>query len=121
MGKTVLVVDDEPGYRDLFALELSSEEVSVLTASDGAGAAQALAREKVDLVITDMKMPRMDGLDVVRTVRNLRPDLPVILLSGYAVEDRAETAVREASRFLKKPFEISELRSVMDGLLRTAG
>lgn len=121
MGKTILVVDDEPGYRDLLALELTSGEVFVLTAANGALAAETLRREKVDLVITDMKMPRLDGLDVVRTVRNLSPDLPVILISGYSLEDRAAAAVREASAFLRKPFEMSELRGAMAALLRTGG
>jgi len=113
MRKTILVVDDEAGYRDLLSLELAGHGFSVVTACDGARAAELLAAGGVDLVITDMKMPRMDGLDVLRAVKSSAPDIPVIIMTGYAVEDRAEAAIREARAFLRKPFDIAELKTAV--------
>ena len=64
-----------------------------------------------------MKMPRLDGLDVLRAVKSLRPEVPVIVMTGYAVEDRAEAAIREACAFLRKPFDITELKSAVLAVL----
>jgi len=113
MGKTILVVDDEAGYRDLLSLELAGHGFSVATACDGERAVELLAAGGVDLVITDMKMPRMDGLDVLLAVKRSAPDTPVIIMTGYAVEDRAEAAIREARAFLRKPFDIAELKTAV--------
>ncbi|HAH31443.1 MAG TPA: hypothetical protein DCL44_03910 [Elusimicrobia bacterium] len=110
MEKIILVVDDEPGYRDLLHLELSDQGYTVLTAGGGYEALEILNKGKVDLIITDMKMPKMDGLDVVIASRRLRPDIPIILTTGYAVEERVQEALaRKASVCLRKPFNISEL------------
>ncbi|OHE80167.1 MAG: hypothetical protein A2107_08200 [Verrucomicrobia bacterium GWF2_62_7] len=113
MGKKILVVDDEAGYRDLLRLELAGHGFTVLTACDGTQAAGILAAEKVDLVITDMKMPNRDGLDVLWAAKNCSPEVPVILMTGYAVEGRAESVIHEARAFLRKPFDLSELSSLV--------
>lgn len=113
MEKTILIVDDEPGYRDLLGMKLGDNGFRVLTAGDGFEAEDVLRREVVDLVVTDMKMPRMDGLDVLHAAKTLRRDLPVVLITGYALEQRSEAALEHAAAFLRKPFYISELLSVL--------
>ena len=110
MSKTILVVDDEPGYRALLDMELSGKLYKVLTAEGGVQALEILEREKVDLVITDMKMPNMDGLDLLMAGRRLHPDIPFIIITGYANEERLEQALSlKASSCLYKPFRMEEL------------
>lgn len=110
MSKTILIVDDEQGYRDLLSMELSDHGYAVFTACGGPEALEILQRVKVDLIITDMKMPKMDGLDVVIASRKLFPGIPIILMTGYAVEERVQEALaRKASACLRKPFNIGEL------------
>lgn len=65
------------------------------------------------MVITDMKMPGLDGLDVVRAVKRLTPDMPVVLMTGYAVGGRAEKARELACAFFRKPFDTDELKAVV--------
>jgi DNA-binding NtrC family response regulator len=113
MGKTILVVDDEAGYRDLLSLELGACGFKLLTACDGVQALETIGSTHVDLVITDIRMPHMNGIDVLRAVKSSFPDMPVILMTGYSVEDRAEAARSEACAFLRKPFEMSELKTVV--------
>jgi CheY-like chemotaxis protein len=111
MERTILVVDDEQGYRDLLSMDLSEVSYTVLTAGGGPEALDILKKEKVDLVITDMKMPKMDGLDVVIAGRQLRPDLPFILMTGFAMEERVLEALKKgASACLRKPFQMVELQ-----------
>ena len=118
MGKTILVVDDEQGYRDLLCMELSDQGYTVLTAGGGPEALEILKREKTDLIITDMKMPKMDGLDVVIASRRLRPGIPIILMTGYAVEERVQEALtRKASVCLRKPFQLTELETALQTVI----
>lgn len=117
MGKTILVVDDEQGYRDLLCMELSDQGYTVLTAGGGPEALEILKREKTDLIITDMKMPKMDGLDVVIASRRLLPGIPIILMTGYAVEERVQEALtRKASVCLRKPFQLAELETALQAV-----
>jgi len=114
MGKTILIIDDEPGYRELLHMELSDQGYTILTAAGGHEALEILGREEVDLIITDMKMPKMDGLDVVIASRRLHPGIPIILMTGYAMEERVQEALaRKASVCLRKPFNISELTDLL--------
>jgi len=115
MDKAILVVDDEQGYLDLLHLELSDQGYTVMTAVGGSEALEILKKEEVDLIITDMKMPKMDGLDLVIASRQLRPGIPIILMTGYAVEERVQEALaRKAGVCLRKPFNISELISLVE-------
>jgi CheY-like chemotaxis protein len=114
MAKKIMIVDDEQGYRDLLHMELSGQGYTVLTAASGPEALAILESEEVDLIITDMKMPKMDGLDVLIASRRLRPDIPIILMTGYAVEERVQEALaRKASVCLRKPFQINELETAL--------
>ncbi len=114
MNKTILVVDDEPNYRSLIEYHFDGAGWRIITAASGAEALDMLRFEKVDLVITDMKMPKMDGLDLVTELRKLLPAVPVIVMTGYALEDRLKTALSlEKLSHLFKPFSLDDLASLV--------
>ncbi|HAM35187.1 MAG TPA: two-component system response regulator [Elusimicrobia bacterium] len=118
MPGTILVVDDELGYREMLQMDLSCRGFRVLTASDGREGLAILERERVDLVITDMKMPKMDGLDFVVALQRMHPEIPVVLMTGYAVEDRVQEALAiKAKTCLRKPFQIAELEAAVGAIL----
>jgi CheY-like chemotaxis protein len=112
----ILVVDDEPPLRDLLAECLAEEGHTVLTTADGLAALDLLAKHTMDLVLTDVMMPRLDGFGLVRQLRaapRLR-SIPVILMS--AVANQAAPDLDEVS-VLTKPFDLDTLlRTVEAGL-----
>jgi DNA-binding NtrC family response regulator len=107
----ILVVDDEENVRVLFSRILQKEGYEVECASSGSEAIEKLANNCFDLVVTDLKMNGVDGLDVVRKGKTVNQTIPFILISGYGTSQTAGTAAREgADMFLMKPIEISELK-----------
>ena len=107
----ILVVDDEENVRVLFRRILQKEGYEVECASSGTEAIEKLANNCFDLVVTDLKMNGVDGLDVVRKGKTVNQTMPFILISGYGTSQTAGTAAREgADMFLMKPIEISELK-----------
>lgn len=118
MAKTILVVDDEVGYREMIQMDLSDRGFNAFTAQGGAEALEILKKEKIDLVVTDMKMPKMDGLDTVKAIKKNHPGVPIVLMTGYAVEDRVEKALQlKATACLRKPFDIEDLTTVISAAL----
>lgn len=118
MAKTILVVDDELGYRQMIHMDLTGQGFNVLMAEGGLRALEILKAERVDLVLTDMKMPKMDGLDVVTAVKKDHPGIPIVLMTGYAVEDRVQRALElKATVCLKKPFPIEDLAAIIQTTL----
>ncbi len=103
----VLVVDDEPAIRDLLSKTLALAEYEVDLAPDGKTALERLRIVPYDLLITDLRMPGVDGLTVIREGRRLRADLPVIIITGYSSEASAIEAVNlGVSGYLTKPFRV---------------
>jgi excisionase family DNA binding protein len=103
----VLVVDDEPSIRDLLAKTLALAEYEVDLAPDGKTALERLRIVPYDLLITDLRMPGVDGLTVIREARRLRPDIPVIIITGYSSEASAIEAVTlGVSGYWTKPFRV---------------
>ena len=103
----VLVVDDEASIRDLLAKTLALAEYDVDLAADGRAALERLRTIPYDLLITDLKMPEIDGLTVIREARRLKADLPVVIITGYSTEASAIEAVNlGVSGYLTKPFRI---------------
>jgi excisionase family DNA binding protein len=108
----VLVVDDEPRIRELLVKTLALAEYTVDTASDGTSAMSRLrdTANPCDLAIVDLKMPGMDGLMLIRQIRQLRPDLPVIIITGFSTEVSAIEAVNlGVSGYLTKPFRVPQV------------
>ncbi len=111
---TVLLVEDEDAVRAFGARALKNKGYNVLEANSGEAALEVLndGGETVDLLITDVVMPRLDGPSLVRKVRESRPDMPVIFISGYAEDSFRKRLGREAGiHFLPKPFSLKELAS----------
>jgi two-component system, cell cycle sensor histidine kinase and response regulator CckA len=109
---TILLVEDEEGLRSLNARGLRSRGYSVIEASNGVEAMEALEQKNgaVDLVVSDVVMPEMDGPTLLKTMRGRNPDLKIIFVSGYA-EDAFEKSLPENQQFafLPKPFTLSQL------------
>jgi CheY-like chemotaxis protein len=117
----VLLVDDEDLLLEVLAAQLDDAGYSVLAAANGTEALALLAAgEAVDVLITDLSMPGMDGLAVIRAAQEARPRLPVVLMTGY-VDDGVAIAVREAVTgsysVLCKPFRLHELVDRIQQLL----
>jgi signal transduction histidine kinase len=109
----ILLVDDDDLVRDMLQTALSSAGHDVSASADGAHALAALARERFDLVITDLSLPGMSGFDIARGVKRAGPEIPVVLLSGWAIQqDSQEVRAAGVDFVLGKPCTI-------DALLRT--
>jgi excisionase family DNA binding protein len=103
----VLVVDDEASIRDLLAKTLALAEYDVDLAPDGRAALERLRIIPYDLLITDLKMPGVDGLTVIKEARRLKTDIPVIIITGFSTESSAIEAVNlGVSGYLTKPFRV---------------
>jgi two-component system, OmpR family, phosphate regulon response regulator PhoB len=121
MGARILVVEDEPDISALVAYHLARESYRVRTVADGGEALEAIERERPDLVVLDLMLPGMSGLDVLREVRR-RPEtesLPVILLTARREEeDRVEGLRLGADDYVPKPFSPQELVLRVGAVLR---
>lgn len=118
MSKTILIIDDEPGYRALLSSDLSRLGYIVLTAGSGPDALKVLDENRVDMIITDMKMSPLDGLDTVVAIRKAHPNVPIVLMTGYALEERVQAAMGyKVNTCLRKPFGIQEMRNVVNTLV----
>jgi two-component system response regulator PilR (NtrC family) len=107
----VLVVDDERSMRELLEIVLKREGYEVLVAGSGADAVRVLERQRVDLLISDLRMPDMSGVDVLRAGKQLDPELSAIVVTAFASTDTAVEAMRlGACDYLTKPFDVDELK-----------
>jgi two-component system, NtrC family, response regulator PilR len=107
----ILVVDDERSMRELLAIVLKREGYEVLLAENGRAAIGLLERESVDLLISDIKMPDMSGVDVLRAAKSIDPDILGIMITAFASTDTAVEAMRlGACDYLSKPFDIDLLK-----------
>ena len=103
----VLVVDDEEPIRDLLSRTLSLAEYEVDVAPDGPSAVDRMRMIQYDLLITDLRMPGVDGLNVIREARRLKADIPVIIVTGYSSEAAAIEAINLGVQgYLTKPFRV---------------
>jgi excisionase family DNA binding protein len=109
----VLVADDEASVRDLLSKTLALAEYDVDVVPDGRSAVDRLRVLPYDLLITDLKMPGVDGLSVIREARSLKADIPIIIITGFSTEASAIEAVNlGVSGYLTKPFRIPRVLSV---------
>jgi len=113
-GRTVLVVDDEPSQRQLFAESVRQLGFSVLEAGSGEEAVEIVARRSPDLVLLDVRLPGMSGLEALRRIREEMPDVSVLLITAYADVRDAVTALKSgACDYLTKPVDLEELKTAI--------
>jgi len=108
--ETILIVDDEKNYTAVLSAVLEEEGFESLTANSGMEALQICEKEEISLVITDMKMPIMDGLELLEKIKRREPDLPVIIMTAHGTVDKAVEAMQKgAYTFILKPFDNERL------------
>ena len=108
--ETVLIVDDEKNYTLILAAVLEEEGFETLTANSAGKAIEILEHSDVDLVLTDMRMPAMDGIDLLEHVKIKDPELPVIMMTAYGTVEKAVEAMQKgAYNYIIKPFENESL------------
>ncbi|PYN45211.1 MAG: Fis family transcriptional regulator, partial [Candidatus Rokuibacteriota bacterium] len=119
MTASILVVDDEPAIQDILTWALSAEGYRVATAGSGEEALSRVEQEDFDVIVTDIVMPGLDGLEVLERSRVLNPRAAVIVMTAYAALETAIAALRRgASDYLEKPFSVDLLKERVQGLLR---
>lgn len=114
----ILVVEDRESLRRMLERALAQEGYKVSTSANGEQAASRLAKESFDLVLTDLKLPGMSGIDVLRASREAQPRLPVVVLTAFGTVGTAVEAMKlGAADFLEKPVEIEDLFQLVESLL----
>ncbi|HCL7716450.1 TPA: two-component system response regulator GlrR [Escherichia coli] len=114
----LLLVDDDPGLLILLGLRLTSEGYSVVTAESGAEGLRVLNREKVDLVISDLRMDEMDGMQLFAEIQKVQPGMPVIILTAHgSIPDAVAATQQGVFSFLTKPVDKDALYQAIDDAL----
>ena len=118
MSEKVLIVDDEPGMRSLLVRVMEKQGYHARAASAGAEAMEMMAREEWHLVVADIDMPEMNGLELLEKIRSRSPGLPVVMITAYAtVESAVEAMKLGAYDYITKPFQTDEIRLVVQKAL----
>jgi two-component system response regulator HydG len=116
--RTLLVADDDPGLRESLERTLSREGYRVVLAPDGQAALERLQGGGIDLIVTDLKMPGLTGLELLRAAKAIAPDIDVILLTAFGTVEEAVKAMKDgAYDFLTKPFRREQLLKLIDKAL----
>src|SRR5438552_9991516 len=110
----ILIVDDEQSYRQLLSLVFEDSGSNIRTAMNGRQALDQLQDEPADVIISDVKMPDMDGIEMLRAVRETLPDVGVVLMTAFASVETAREAFKlGADDFIQKPFDVEELKLIV--------
>jgi two-component system response regulator AtoC len=118
--KQVLIVDDEPNLRKILAAQLSRDGYDVLLAEDGEQGLALLREHHIDLVVTDLKMPKVDGMTLLREALAEQPELPIVMITAHGTVDTAVEALKlGAFDYLTKPFDKDEVRQIVGKALKT--
>ena len=106
----LLLVDDEKGFTDIIAKRMSKRDIDVTKAYSGAEALQAIRKANFDVVVLDLKMEDMDGIEILKIFKKMDPDLAVIMLTGHGSEAAAKDGIKfGAFDYLTKPCDLEEL------------
>jgi DNA-binding NtrC family response regulator len=112
--ENILVVDDEPDMRDALTAALRREGLCIFTAANGVEALEKVQGQSFDLIITDVRMPRMGGLALLQELKRTSAAIPVIMMTGYGrIEDAVEAMKAGAFDYLLKPFSLEDLKGVV--------
>lgn len=111
---SILIVDDEQSMRDFLVILLQKEGYQVEARGDGASALRCLEENRFDLVISDIRMPGIGGLDLLHSIKGKDPNLPVILITAFVSPDDAVSAMKDgAFDYISKPFNVAEIKNVI--------
>ena len=114
----ILVVDDEQSLREVLSIMLKRAGYAVTAVSDGEEAIEQLQKEIFDLVITDLRMPKVDGMEVLRAVKSASPETVVLIITAFATADSAVEAMKQgAYDYLTKPFQVDEVQLIIRNAL----
>ena len=113
----ILLVDDEEGYRELVARMLAKAGYEVVQAADGIEALSLLEKSKIDLVISDILMPVLNGYALVARLRAKWPHMPVILMTGFLSQDAAKSMMNGSVDFIPKPINSEVLIQIVQRLV----
>jgi DNA-binding response OmpR family regulator len=114
--KVLLVVDDEENIRLLYKEELSEEGYDVMLAESGSEAIKIVKENNVDLVILDIKMPKIDGIETLRQIKEEKRDLPVVLCSAYG-EYKQDFCTWASDAYIVKSANLAELKSIVRNII----
>ncbi len=118
----ILVVDDDQGMREFLEILLAREGYEVASASGGKEAIDLCKKHKFDLAITDLKMPKINGIDLLKSIKEISPETLVILITAYASGETAVAAMKEgAYDYLEKNFDVEDLKTVIKDALSKKG
>jgi DNA-binding NtrC family response regulator len=118
VSKSILIIDDEAGLRELMSTVFSEAGYETAAAPDGAAGLAAAKEGDFDLLLLDMSLPKMSGLEVLGRIKEVKPDLPVIMVTAYGSTQTAIEALRlGAYDYITKPFELDELQMVAERAL----
>ncbi len=119
MKSKILVVDDERAHRQMIDAVLSAEGYEIAQADNGQAAIDAVAEKFYDLVIMDIRMPELGGIEALKKIKTISPGIPIILMTAYASVGTAVDALKSgASDYLTKPLDIEELKILVAKTLR---
>ena len=113
-NKKILIVDDEPEMTEELKEILESENYKVIVAHNGIEALEFFSKELFDLILLDIKMPKMDGVETYRKMKQVKPMTPIIIITGSFARKNAERVIREgASDVVYKPFDVEKLFNII--------
>lgn len=113
----VLIIEDEEGLLEILEVNLCAAGYRVLTATDGLAAWQLFDQERPDLLVLDLRLPKMSGFRLLELVRS-ESDLPVLILTAYDFAEAEEVARYRPDAYIKKPFDVQVLVETVDRLLQ---
>jgi YesN/AraC family two-component response regulator len=116
--KSILVIDDEKSIRDMLRAGLIQYGYNCYEATNGQSGIEEYKRSKPDIVLTDVKMPEMSGIELTKLIKGIEYDADVVIMTGYGSEDLVIEALRlGASNYIKKPISLNELFNILDSII----
>ncbi|NLI15749.1 MAG: response regulator [candidate division Zixibacteria bacterium] len=121
-SKNILIVDDNPNMSMLLSDILEIFEFKGEHAQDGEEALTKLKTEDYAMVFTDLRMPKMDGIDLLKAIKSEHPEMPVVVITGYSLgETQNILLTQKADGLLNKPFKVNDIQALLENLLGYSG
>jgi len=121
MNRTILIVDDEKDFCTILSDSLSQDKYRVVTAFNGKTGLELAKKERPDLMLLDIKMPGMDGIEVLRKIKKMKKEIVVIMFTGYGTLETAREAMKlGAYDYVTKPVDLFLLKSLVEEVLEGA-